>query len=93
MVWSKVFTEVKVLFSHRNWDRGDTTFLDYCISIASGRGTSRSLRKTALGCKLTGGFLKTCVSRGQGKSLQVSQSKCSKKREVRILESGSLSSI
>ena len=58
MIWSKVFTEVKVLFSHRNWDRGDTTFLDYCISIASGRGTSRSLRKTVLGCKTDKRLLK-----------------------------------
>lgn len=38
MIWSKVFTEVKVLSSHRNWDRGGTTFLDDYISIASGRG-------------------------------------------------------
>ena len=58
MIWSKVFTEVKVLFSHRNWERGDTTFLDYCISIASGRGTSRSLRKTVLGCKTDKRLLK-----------------------------------
>lgn len=58
MIWSKVFTEVKVLFSHRNWDRGDTAFLDYCISIASGRVTSRSLRKTVLGCKTDKRLLK-----------------------------------
>lgn len=58
MIWSKLFTEVKVLFSHRNWDRGDTTFLDYCISIASGRGTSTSLRKTVLGCKTDKRLLK-----------------------------------
>ena len=38
MIWSKVFTEVKVLSSHRNWDRGGTAFLDDYISIASGRG-------------------------------------------------------
>ena len=68
MIWSKVFTDVKVLSSHVNWDIGGITFLDDYISIASSKGASRSLRKTVLECKTDKRLLKDLHLKKTGKT-------------------------